>query len=567
MKARVRVDGVNGMNDLLGYIRYLGERSDKSGKWVGVELDAPEGDSDGQIGTHRYFQCGPLRGKFLRPRAVRLEPAGQELGPIATPCVDTHRARSRSGSRSTTPGRGSNGSARTQRGSADIFERRARSRTRGTVSSIDPAAVNPSPFSTSLRGRERSRSRERSKSVSRGGGAWALEAEAQTSLDGGLSLTEIAGLSRSKLIDTAAQFQGQALALKAQVTELEACVSRLRGLLAEREWQEQFFAPPPGYRVSRCVLEPIVPPADPNNPNNPIPSSTVSPSPSAVFREYSVRPPTTHLTVGSAGSTLPARGQSIPAGNGQSQANTHASEIRLLLKNEKQGEKEGEGERNGREDESLAIPHAPPANGTLLRKGVQLGGPDTPSIVIAAPAHNHTMASVDPAVVFSTISALPSAPQHNVPALVARLREEAARIGNENFWREVCHFYAHALPERLSLHEFRLCMRKWDTVKADDAALFSPLGRPPPTHTSVFSPRISLSDSELAAVFDELDSYKVGSIAVDHLLAVLRRRPLHLEPQNPASNSKNSNKSPEGRHSNESRIVAGVPERLGERRR
>ncbi|ORY88624.1 dynein associated protein-domain-containing protein [Leucosporidium creatinivorum] len=55
-----------------GYIRFVGQTSFATGKWVGVELDLPGGKNDGSVAGKRYFNCQQNRGVFVRPSQIRL---------------------------------------------------------------------------------------------------------------------------------------------------------------------------------------------------------------------------------------------------------------------------------------------------------------------------------------------------------------------------------------------------------------------------------------------------------------------------------------------------------------
>ena len=49
-----------------GTLMFLGETLFASGIWVGVCLDTDEGKNDGSIDGHKYFECKPLHGIFVR---------------------------------------------------------------------------------------------------------------------------------------------------------------------------------------------------------------------------------------------------------------------------------------------------------------------------------------------------------------------------------------------------------------------------------------------------------------------------------------------------------------------
>merc|ERR1711991_501496 len=53
-----------------GTIRYVGDIRGKPGKFVGVELDEPFGKNDGSIEGHKFFECAPNYGCFVKPGSV-----------------------------------------------------------------------------------------------------------------------------------------------------------------------------------------------------------------------------------------------------------------------------------------------------------------------------------------------------------------------------------------------------------------------------------------------------------------------------------------------------------------
>lgn len=55
-----------------GYIRFVGQTSFATGKWVGVELDQAGGKNDGSVAGKRYFDCEAGKGVFVRPSQIRL---------------------------------------------------------------------------------------------------------------------------------------------------------------------------------------------------------------------------------------------------------------------------------------------------------------------------------------------------------------------------------------------------------------------------------------------------------------------------------------------------------------
>lgn len=56
-----------------GRIKYIGKCEGlPKGYWVGVEYDEPVGKNDGSAKGHRYFECEPKYGGFVRPGAVSM---------------------------------------------------------------------------------------------------------------------------------------------------------------------------------------------------------------------------------------------------------------------------------------------------------------------------------------------------------------------------------------------------------------------------------------------------------------------------------------------------------------
>ena len=56
-----------------GTVRFLGEVGElPSGLWAGVELDTPDGKTDGTAKGTRLFQCSPLHGITMRPKDLNL---------------------------------------------------------------------------------------------------------------------------------------------------------------------------------------------------------------------------------------------------------------------------------------------------------------------------------------------------------------------------------------------------------------------------------------------------------------------------------------------------------------
>lgn len=59
-------------NESSGTIKYIGTTSFQTGKWVGIELDEPEGKNSGVVQGKRYFECKTNHGVFTRPANVKL---------------------------------------------------------------------------------------------------------------------------------------------------------------------------------------------------------------------------------------------------------------------------------------------------------------------------------------------------------------------------------------------------------------------------------------------------------------------------------------------------------------
>lgn len=55
---------------LRGSIQYIGPMEGRRGRWIGVELDDPEGSTDGKYNGKRYFLCQHLYGEFVKPNEI-----------------------------------------------------------------------------------------------------------------------------------------------------------------------------------------------------------------------------------------------------------------------------------------------------------------------------------------------------------------------------------------------------------------------------------------------------------------------------------------------------------------
>ncbi|GAA5932529.1 hypothetical protein JCM1841_000239 [Sporobolomyces salmonicolor] len=69
-----------------GHVRFVGPTAFAAGKWVGVELEAPNGKNDGSVAGKRYFSCEEGFGVFVRASMVTLlEGATGAKGDSPTP--------------------------------------------------------------------------------------------------------------------------------------------------------------------------------------------------------------------------------------------------------------------------------------------------------------------------------------------------------------------------------------------------------------------------------------------------------------------------------------------------
>lgn len=64
-----------------GAIRFSGATSFSGGKWIGIELDEPQGKNDGTVQGVRYFTCKMGHGVFVRPSQVKVIVAVPEPTP------------------------------------------------------------------------------------------------------------------------------------------------------------------------------------------------------------------------------------------------------------------------------------------------------------------------------------------------------------------------------------------------------------------------------------------------------------------------------------------------------
>lgn len=87
-----------------GVIAYVGLTEFASGIWIGIELDAPTGKNDGAVNGHRYFNCRPKCGIFVkvdkliqdrRGRALRSYSKQEPAPPPPPPSAPIRRSVSR----------------------------------------------------------------------------------------------------------------------------------------------------------------------------------------------------------------------------------------------------------------------------------------------------------------------------------------------------------------------------------------------------------------------------------------------------------------------------------------
>ncbi|KAJ2396657.1 hypothetical protein GGI23_003828, partial [Coemansia sp. RSA 2559] len=55
-----------------GIVRFSGTTEFASGRWLGIELEEPQGKNDGSVQGKRYFECPPDHGVFVRSSQVKV---------------------------------------------------------------------------------------------------------------------------------------------------------------------------------------------------------------------------------------------------------------------------------------------------------------------------------------------------------------------------------------------------------------------------------------------------------------------------------------------------------------
>jgi dynactin 1 len=93
----------------IGVIRFVGTTSFQTGKWVGIELDDPQGKNSGVVQGKRYFECKLNHGVFVRPSQVKIindqvesSASSNDSSPRFAPQPDPQLSRQMSASSSST---------------------------------------------------------------------------------------------------------------------------------------------------------------------------------------------------------------------------------------------------------------------------------------------------------------------------------------------------------------------------------------------------------------------------------------------------------------------------------
>jgi dynactin 1 len=76
-----------------GIVRFTGTTSFAPGRWIGVELDAPNGKNNGTVQRKAYFSCRDGYGVFVRPAGVKVI---ADVAPKRKSIEDPSRGRVRS---------------------------------------------------------------------------------------------------------------------------------------------------------------------------------------------------------------------------------------------------------------------------------------------------------------------------------------------------------------------------------------------------------------------------------------------------------------------------------------
>ncbi len=54
----------------VGWVRFVGKHKENDRIHIGVELESPVGDHDGEVDGHRYFSCAAARGVLVWERDI-----------------------------------------------------------------------------------------------------------------------------------------------------------------------------------------------------------------------------------------------------------------------------------------------------------------------------------------------------------------------------------------------------------------------------------------------------------------------------------------------------------------
>lgn len=81
-----------------GVVRFIGNTEFSSGKWVGIELQKPNGKNNGTVQGIQYFSCASNCGVFVRPSQaiiVPMPPPAEVRQPtqVSSRCLRLHKIR------------------------------------------------------------------------------------------------------------------------------------------------------------------------------------------------------------------------------------------------------------------------------------------------------------------------------------------------------------------------------------------------------------------------------------------------------------------------------------------